>query len=59
MHSILLAYDALYADDVVYSDGLDLSHAENTTDVGPSCRLCPREACQFRQEDPILQRFVD
>jgi len=55
MHSILLAYDVLYADDVVYSDGLDLGHADNVTDVGPNCRLCPREDCQFRQEDPILQ----
>jgi XRE family transcriptional regulator, fatty acid utilization regulator len=57
MHSILLAYDVLYADDVVYSDGLDLLHADNMTEVGPNCRLCPREACQFRQEDPILKRF--
>jgi XRE family transcriptional regulator, fatty acid utilization regulator len=59
MHSILLAYDVLYADDVVYSDGLDLGHADNVTEVGPNCRLCPREDCQFRQEDPILQRLPD
>ena len=56
MHSILLAFDVLYADEVVYADGIDLGHADNMTDVGPNCRLCPREACQFRQEDPIVEQ---
>ncbi|MBT3702926.1 MAG: DUF2083 domain-containing protein [Alphaproteobacteria bacterium] len=59
MHSMMLAYDVLYADEVVYSDGLDLTHADNVTDVGPNCRLCPREDCQFRQVDPILERQVE
>ena len=56
MHAIMIAYDVLYADDVVYSDGLDLSNAGQATPVGPNCRLCPREDCMFRQEDPIIQR---
>jgi len=59
MHSVLLAYDVLYADDVVYSDGLDLTQAGNVTEVGPNCRLCPREDCQFRQDDPILQSRIN
>ncbi len=56
MHSILIAYDVLHAEDVVYSDGLDLALADNVTPVGSNCRLCPREECQYRQEDPILER---
>jgi len=47
-YSIMLACDVVHADRTVYSDGLDLSH--RPVAVGPSCLLCPRQACSHRQE---------
>ncbi len=52
--SIMLACDALYADQTVYGDGLDLSSSAPAVPVGPSCRLCVRQDCLYREEDPII-----
>ncbi len=54
--SIMLACDALYAGETIYADGLDLSAIEAVTPIGLNCRLCPREACRHREEDPIVNR---
>ncbi len=51
--SIMLACDALYADRTIYGEGLDISSAAPAVPVGPSCRLCPRAGCAFRQEEAI------
>lgn len=50
--SIMLACDAIYADRLVYGDGLALTTRAAPTAVGPTCRLCPRLACAYRQEAP-------
>ncbi|MCC6870361.1 MAG: DUF2083 domain-containing protein [Burkholderiales bacterium] len=52
--SIMLACDALHADQTVYGDGLDLSSAAPAVPVGPGCRLCVRRDCLYREEDPIV-----
>jgi len=52
--SIMLACDALHADQTIYADGLDWSVVEGTTPIGVTCRLCQRDACRHREEDPIL-----
>ncbi len=52
--SIMLACDALHADRTVYGGGLDLSSAAPAVPVGPSCRLCVRRDCLYREEDPII-----
>lgn len=52
--SIMLACDALLADQTVYGDGLDLSSTAAAVPVGPNCRLCVRQQCAYRQEDPVL-----
>lgn len=52
--SIMLACDALYADQTVYGDGLDLSSSAPAVPVGPNCRLCVRRDCLYREEDPIV-----
>jgi len=52
--SIMLACDAINADQTIYADGLDMSAAEMTTPIGVTCRLCQRDACRHREEDPIL-----
>ncbi|MCC7040116.1 MAG: DUF2083 domain-containing protein [Burkholderiales bacterium] len=53
-YSIMLACDALHADRTVYGDGLDLSSAAPAVPVGPSCRLCVRRDCLYREEEPIV-----
>jgi predicted transcriptional regulator len=52
--SVMLACDALHADQTVYADGLDLSAAAPATPVGANCRLCVRRECLYREEDPII-----
>jgi predicted transcriptional regulator len=52
--SIMLACDALHADELVYGDGLDLRSSAPAVPVGPHCRLCVRRDCAYREEDPIL-----
>lgn len=52
--SIMLACDAIHADQTIYADGLDLGASRLATPIGPTCRLCPRETCRYREEAPIL-----
>jgi predicted transcriptional regulator/transcriptional regulator with XRE-family HTH domain len=52
--SIMLACDSLHADDVTYGDGLNFSAPSLPIPIGPTCRLCPRETCRHREEDPII-----
>ncbi len=52
--SIMLACEALYADQTVYGEGLNLTARERMLSVGPTCRLCVREDCAHRQEELIV-----
>ena len=52
-YALMLACDALNADRLVYSDGLDLSSTAKAEPVGPTCLLCPREGCNHRQEPSV------
>lgn len=49
--SIMLACDAVHADRLVYSEGLALGPGARPTPVGPSCRICLRRDCVYRQEE--------
>jgi predicted transcriptional regulator len=53
--SIMLACDALYADQIVYGDRLDLTAAAPADRVGSTCRLCARSDCPQRQEAVIIK----
>ncbi|MGF1592576.1 MAG: helix-turn-helix domain-containing protein [Kiloniellaceae bacterium] len=53
--SIMLACDALYADQTVYGDRLNLSAGAPADRVGATCRLCARGNCPQRQEDVIIR----
>jgi len=55
-YALMLACDALNADRLVYSDGLDLSPTAKAEAVGPTCLLCPRESCSHRQEPSVRMR---
>ncbi|TQV75692.1 helix-turn-helix domain-containing protein [Denitrobaculum tricleocarpae] len=52
--SIMLACEALYADQTVYGDTLSTATRDQALAVGPTCRLCTREDCAHRQEDLIV-----
>lgn len=52
--SIMLACDSIYADQTIYGDGLNVSAPSFVTPIGPTCRLCSRETCRYREEDPII-----
>lgn len=52
--SIMLACDALHADQTVYGAGLDLSSSSPAVPVGANCRLCARRECAYREQDPII-----
>lgn len=52
--SVMIACDALHADRTVYGDGIDLSSHAPALPVGSNCRLCTRQGCWYRQEDPII-----
>jgi predicted transcriptional regulator len=52
--SVMLACDALQADQTVYGDGLDLGSSAPAAPVGANCRICTRERCAYRQEDPVI-----
>ena len=51
--SVMICCEALYADQVVYGDGLDPSRPTLSTPVGTTCRLCPRENCVQRAHPPV------
>lgn len=53
-YALMLACDALNADRLVYSDGLDLTAAAEP--IGPTCLLCPRDDCAYRQEPSVRTR---
>jgi predicted transcriptional regulator/transcriptional regulator with XRE-family HTH domain len=55
LQSVMLICDVRHADQTVYADGLDLSSTQAATPVGPSCRVCPRSDCRFRNEDQIVE----
>jgi predicted transcriptional regulator/DNA-binding XRE family transcriptional regulator len=52
--SLMLACDAMAADQTVYGDGLDLASTAPAVPVGPNCRVCTRTDCVYRQEDPVI-----
>jgi predicted transcriptional regulator len=52
--SLMLACDAMVADQTVYGDGLDLASAAPAIPVGANCRICVRTECAYRQEDAVI-----
>jgi predicted transcriptional regulator/transcriptional regulator with XRE-family HTH domain len=54
IESLMLACDAIAADQTVYADGLDLTSAAPAVPVGANCRVCVRADCAYRQEDAVI-----
>ena len=51
--AIALGCEIGHADEIVYSDGLDLSDAKNFEPIGISCRICERPNCHQRSVPPL------
>lgn len=51
-HSISIGCDISFADQMVYSDGLNLDSPQLAVPVGISCRLCDRPNCPQRAAPP-------
>jgi len=51
--SIGLGCDIQYANELTYSEGIDLNNKRLETPIGVSCRICPRDDCQQRAFPPI------
>ena len=53
--AISLGCEISYAKQVVYGDGLDLTHAEAVTPTGVTCRMCERINCTARAFPPMTR----
>tara|TARA_Y100000590_G_scaffold396280_1_gene476879 strand:+ start:105 stop:1544 length:1440 start_codon:yes stop_codon:yes gene_type:complete len=51
--SIGLGCDIQYANELTYSEGMDLKNKNLETPIGVSCRICSRTDCQQRAFPPI------
>ncbi len=54
LSSIMLACDISSAKQTIYSSGLNLDDYDSDILVGPSCLLCVRSSCAYRQEEALL-----
>jgi predicted transcriptional regulator/transcriptional regulator with XRE-family HTH domain len=52
--SVMLACDINHGDKTIYDTGPEYTLSSAAEPVGPNCRICPREECQHRADDPIL-----
>lgn len=57
--SDMIAMPAEAASATVYGDGLDFGTRGKADPVGPNCRICPREDCDHRSDDPLIGRLQD
>jgi len=51
--SIGLGCDMRYAQELTYSDGIDIENKKLETPIGISCRICPRIDCEQRAFPPV------
>jgi len=55
--SDMIAVSAEAAESTVYGDGLDFGPRGKAEPVGPNCRICPRQDCLHRSDDPLIGRL--
>jgi len=51
-YAVALGCEAEHAGEFVYADGLDLASGRGATQIGISCRICPRPDCDQRAFPP-------
>ncbi|WP_374764804.1 helix-turn-helix domain-containing protein [Yunchengibacter salinarum] len=55
--AVSLGCDLAHARDLVYARGFNLEAAD-ATPIGPTCRLCERQACPQRAAPPLSARLI-
>ena len=56
--SIGLGCDMRYAEELTYSDGIDLTNKKLETPIGISCRICPRQNCEQRAFPSVDKELI-
>lgn len=56
-YAIGLGCELSFADDVVYSDGLNLKSDAGVEEIGVSCRICERHNCHQRAVPPVDRKL--
>jgi predicted transcriptional regulator len=56
-YAIGLGCELSYADEVIYSDGLNLKSDAGVVEIGVSCRICERQKCHQRAAPPVDRRL--
>ena len=56
--SIGLGCDMRYAEELTYSDGIDLRNKKLETPIGISCRICPRANCEQRAFPSVDKELI-
>lgn len=51
-YAVALGCETAHAHEFIYADGLDLTSPHAATDIGISCRICPRADCDQRAFPP-------
>ena len=57
-YAVALGCEAEHASEFVYADGLDLKAAPAATQIGISCRICPRPDCDQRAFPPSDREII-
>ena len=51
-YAVTLGCEATHAAEFIYADGLNLASPDAVAQIGASCRICPRDACDQRAFPP-------
>ena len=57
-YAIGLGCELSYAEEIVYSDGLNLKSEAGVEEIGVSCRICERHNCHQRAVPPVDRRLI-
>jgi XRE family transcriptional regulator, fatty acid utilization regulator len=57
-YAVALGCEVRHAGEFVYADGLDLESGRGVTQIGVSCRICPRQDCEQRAFPPNDQQIA-
>ena len=57
-YAIGIGCELSFADEIVYSDGLNLKSDAGVVEIGVSCRICERRDCHQRAVPPVDRRLI-
>ncbi len=57
-YAIGIGCELSFAEDLIYSDGLNLKSDSGIVEIGVSCRICERKKCHQRAVPPVDRRLI-